>query len=149
MSSLGTLDDGLLPLLFSPTIFKLSLVRQIAPFLVSLGPPWLRRKAVELIPHEAVQKLRGMSDVMHEKAREILDLKRQELVHNPDFGDETYQGGLKDIISALGKLHAPSLYPKLMVLLVKANNATPEHEKLSENELTGQMTYVLLELART
>ena len=58
---------------------------------------------MELIPNEAVQKLKGMSDVMYEKAREILDLKRQELLRDPHFGDETRQGQLKDIISALGK----------------------------------------------
>lgn len=87
----------------SPTIFTLSLVRQFAPFLVRLGPPWFRRRLVEWIPNNAVQKLKGMSDVMHEKAKEILELKRQELKYDPHSGDEIQEGRLKDIISALGE----------------------------------------------
>ncbi|KAJ6612407.1 cytochrome P450 [Mycena sp. CBHHK59/15] len=41
-----------------PTIFSLSLVRQFAPFLVRLGPPWFRHKLVEWTPNEAVQRRR-------------------------------------------------------------------------------------------
>ncbi|KAF9445892.1 cytochrome P450 [Macrolepiota fuliginosa MF-IS2] len=110
-----------------PTIFTLALVRQFAPFLVRLGPPWLRRKLVEWIPNDAVQKLKGMSDVMHGKAKEILELKYQELEDNPDAENEAREGRLKDIISAL----------------VKANESAPEGERLSENELTGQMTVLI------
>ncbi len=62
-----------------------------------------------MIPNKAVQKLKGMSDVMHEKAREILELKRHELAHDPHFGDETRQGQVKDIISALGIYLSPNL----------------------------------------
>lgn len=43
-----------------------------------------------------------MSDVMHEKAKEILELKRQELNHNLHAGGEAHEGRLKDIITALG-----------------------------------------------
>lgn len=95
---------------FSPTIFKISLIRQFAPFLVRLGPPWFRRKLVEWTPSNIVQKLKDMSDVMHDRAKEILELKRQELKRNPHSGDEIQEGQLKDMISALSKSCVVSIY---------------------------------------
>ncbi|KAF5347595.1 hypothetical protein D9756_010703 [Leucocoprinus leucothites] len=90
-----------------PTMFRLSLVRQFAPFLVQLGPPWLRRKLVELLPHDAVQKLKEINQLT--------------------WREEMHEGRLKDIITAL----------------VKANEKASDHEKLSEIELTGQMTVLI------
>ena len=87
--------------LISPTIFRLSLVRQFAPFLARLGPPAFRRKLVEWTPNDAVQKVKKMADVMHETAKAILEQKRQEITDGVEAG--------KDIISVLRKSF-PSLY---------------------------------------
>lgn len=57
---------------------------------------------MDLIPHDAVQKLKGMSDTMHEKAVEILEFKRKELKYD-SRGEVTNEGRLKDIITALSK----------------------------------------------
>ncbi|KAF7341554.1 hypothetical protein MSAN_02052100 [Mycena sanguinolenta] len=62
-----------------PTIFSLSLVRQFAPFLVRLGPAWMRRRLVEWTPNAAVQKVKRMSDVMHQTAVDILADAREGL----------------------------------------------------------------------
>ncbi|KAJ7669588.1 cytochrome P450 [Mycena rosella] len=102
-----------------PTLFSLSLVRQFAPFLVRLGPAWARRRLVEWTPNAAVQKVKGMSDVMHERASSILASAR---------AAEAGKGArAKDIIS----------------LLLRANANARPGEELSEAELTGQMTVLI------
>ncbi|KAF4623118.1 hypothetical protein D9613_001355 [Agrocybe pediades] len=105
-----------------PTLFSLSLVRQFAPFLVKLGPPWFRRKLVEWTPHKSVQKVMNMSDVMHEKATEILGQKRAQAIDSTE-DDE------KDIIS----------------ILLRQNEKAKRSggEQLSDIELTGQMTVLV------
>ncbi|KAJ7152026.1 cytochrome P450 [Mycena filopes] len=102
-----------------PTLFSLSLVRQFAPFLVRLGPAWLRRKFVEWTPNKAVQKVKNMSDVMHDTAVNILTNARVS-IHSSD--DE-----LKTIIS----------------LLLSANDTAGTSERLSEAELAGQLTVMI------
>ncbi|KAF8193953.1 cytochrome P450 [Mycena galopus ATCC 62051] len=107
-----------------PTIFSLSLIRQFAPFLVRLGPAWIRRRLVEWTPNKAVQKVKRMSDVMHQTAVDILEDRRE--------GLRREEGGVlgaraKDIIS----------------LLLRANQIASTKEQLSEAELTGQMTVMI------
>lgn len=88
---------------FRPTIFSLSLVRQFAPFLSKLGPPSFRRKLVELTPNSAVQKVKNMSDVMHQTASQILRQKRAEIIQEVQDGDSPQSSSSrpKDIISIL------------------------------------------------
>ncbi|KAG6916982.1 hypothetical protein DXG01_004411, partial [Tephrocybe rancida] len=109
-----------------PTIFSLSLVRQFAPFLSRLGPPAFRRKLVDWIPNQAIQKVKGMSDVMHETALEILRRKRKDIVQEIE-AESPEASAAKDIIS----------------VLLRANNQATASEKLSEAELTGQMTVLI------
>ncbi|KAJ7358445.1 cytochrome P450 [Mycena albidolilacea] len=106
-----------------PTIFSLSLVRQFAPFLVRLGPAWMRRKLVEWTPNAAVQKVKRMSDVMHQTAVDILEDKREGLRRE----DGGMSARAKDIIS----------------LLLRANEGASSGDQLSEAELTGQMTVMI------
>ncbi|KAK0199521.1 cytochrome P450 [Desarmillaria ectypa] len=100
-----------------PTLFSLSLIRQFAPFLSRLGSPRFRRWLVEWTPNKAVQKVKSISDVMHDTAREILMAKREKI------GREGVKGH-RDIIS----------------VLLKANENAAEDAKMTEDELTGQMT---------
>ncbi|KAG5351256.1 hypothetical protein C0989_007233 [Termitomyces sp. Mn162] len=109
-----------------PTIFSLSLVRQFAPFLSRLGTPAFRRKLVEWTPNQAVQKVKSMSDVMHETALEILRRKREDITHEIET-ESLESSPAKDIIS----------------VLLRANNRATAAEKLSEAELTGQMTVLI------
>ncbi|KAK0197765.1 cytochrome P450 [Armillaria mellea] len=103
-----------------PTIFSLSLIRQFAPFLSKLGSPGFRRWLVEWTPNRAVQKVKSISDVMHNTAKEILVAKREEI------GREEVKGK-RDIIS----------------VLLDANEKATEEAKMTENELTGQMTVLI------
>lgn len=103
-----------------PTIFSLSLIRQFAPFLSKLGSPSFRRWLVEWTPNRAVQKVKSISDVMHGTAREILMAKREEI------GREGVKGN-RDIIS----------------VLLDANEKATEEAKMTENELTGQVTVLI------
>ncbi|KAF9490597.1 cytochrome P450 [Pleurotus eryngii] len=107
-----------------PTLFRLSIVRQFVPWLARIGSPALRRKLVELVPHEAVQKVKNSSDVMYTTARGILESKRERISEQTD---EDVDSSRQDIITEL----------------LKNNGRLPDSEKLSEEELIGQMTVLI------
>ncbi|KAF7422267.1 cytochrome P450-dit2 [Pleurotus ostreatus] len=107
-----------------PTLFRLSIVRQFVPWLTRIGPPAFRRKLVELVPHEAVQKVKNSSDVMYTTAKGILESKRKKI---PERRLETEGPSRQDIITEL----------------LKNNERLPESEQLSEEELIGQMTVLI------
>lgn len=104
-----------------PTIFSLALLRQFAPFFARLGSPAFRRRLVEWTPNKAVQKVKDISDVMDKTARDILEEKRETLMAEMGLGSQ------KDIIS----------------VLLRQNEKASEEEKLSDTELTGQMTVLI------
>jgi len=104
-----------------PTLFSLSLLRQFAPFLARLGPPQLRRHFVEWMPIPVIQKVKNMSDVMYNTARGILQQKLASVAVDKE------QSSGRDIISAL----------------LKANNQQVGGDKLTEDELIGQMTVLI------
>lgn len=56
-----------------------------------------------------------MSDIMHDRAKEILELKRQDLKRNPHSGDGIQEGQLKDMISALSKACVISIHVSFTV----------------------------------
>ncbi|KAJ2914093.1 hypothetical protein MD484_g6313, partial [Candolleomyces efflorescens] len=111
-----------------PTLFSFALVRQFTPFLVKLGPASFRRKIVERIPSRRVQKVKEISDVMHQYAGRILKERREqqkEIGLSSEGSSESERG--KDIIS----------------MLLKANEKAREEERMGDDELTGQMTVLI------
>ncbi|KZT25478.1 cytochrome P450 [Neolentinus lepideus HHB14362 ss-1] len=106
-----------------PTLFSLSLLRQFAPFLANLGSPSFRRTLVEHTPIKAVQKVKNMSDVMYNTARSIL---RQKTAEDGDSVSTTETGD-KDLLE----------------ILVKENSKALHGDKLSEDEIIGQMTVLI------
>ncbi|EPQ50340.1 cytochrome P450 [Gloeophyllum trabeum ATCC 11539] len=106
-----------------PTLFSLSLVRQFAPFLAKLGPPSLRRKLVEWTPIKSVQKVKDMSDVMYNTARSIL---RQKTDGDAEDAPTSAAGG-KDLLR----------------VLMKENKNALHDDKLTEDEIIGQMTVLI------
>ncbi|KAJ3519298.1 hypothetical protein NMY22_g13270 [Coprinellus aureogranulatus] len=141
-----------------PTLFSLSLLRTLTPFLVRLlslfsrlfslfsrllfpfDPypemgRWVGRWVVERIPSRRVRSVRESADVMDECARGILDERRW--AHRPEgdmcaghdgqSDDGTQQDRPKDITS----------------MLLKANTSSPPHLRMSDAELTGQMTVLI------
>ncbi|TEB13889.1 cytochrome P450, partial [Coprinellus micaceus] len=107
-----------------PTLFSLALIRNFAPFLVKLGPPSFRRWVVQRIPSRRVRRVVESSDVMHESAKRILEERRAALSMKDGGGDTSKP---KDIISTL--LHTNSL--------------CAEEERMSDAELTGQVTVLV------
>jgi cytochrome P450 len=103
-----------------PTLFKLSLVRQFAPFLSQLGSPSFRRKLVDLTPVSSVQAVKNMSDVMYATAKELLRQKQ----------NEVSLGIVQDERSIIGAL-------------LKANEKASAEDKMTEDELIGQITVLI------
>ncbi|KAH9857416.1 cytochrome P450 [Lenzites betulinus] len=107
---------------FQPVQMQLTLLRRLWPYIPNIGSPWLRRKIGDLIPNKTVQKLRGIVDVMHERSVAIYEEKKRLLEH----GDEAF----KDKVGE-GR--------DLMSILLRANMAAAEEDKLPEEELIGQI----------
>ncbi|KAF4577459.1 cytochrome P450-dit2 [Pleurotus pulmonarius] len=110
-----------------PTLFRLSIVRQFVPWLTRIGSPALRRKLVELVPHEAVQKVKNSSDVMYATAKGILESKREKMSGRRQKTEEDAGSSRQDIITEL----------------LRNNERLLDGEKLSEEELIGQMTVLI------
>ncbi|KAA1478681.1 cytochrome P450 [Dentipellis sp. KUC8613] len=108
-----------------PTLFSVSLIRQFAPFIARLGSPSFRRTIVEYTPNGTIQKIKNMSDVMYDTARDILQTKRRDIAKWGYEGSENE--GLKDVVS----------------VLMKENDRAAAAEKMTEDEIIGQMTVLI------
>lgn len=126
--------------------FKLNIFRRMTPYLVKLGPARLRGFLVRLIPSADVQKLCKIVDFMYETSVRIIEAKRAAL----EKGDEAVVqqvGRGKDIMSILRPLspshsHNVASADTDFFAKVKANMQASEDDRLPEEELIGQMTYV-------
>ncbi|KAI5121363.1 hypothetical protein M0805_000671 [Coniferiporia weirii] len=116
----STYSDALKNL--SPTNFNLLLHRQFLPWLVDIGSPAFRRKVLEYIPSGLIKEMTKIVDTMDDQSRQIFMKKKKAL----EDGDEAVQrqvGKGKDIMS----------------VLLRANLAAKEEDRLPERELIGQM----------
>ncbi|KAH9847438.1 cytochrome P450 [Lenzites betulinus] len=105
-----------LPLTFSP---EMMVIRQIPPIFTQLGPAWLRRWIVDHIPIVRAQKLKRVVHVLHQTSVKIVEEKKAAMRKGE------YATG-KDIMS----------------ILLKANMATDEAERLPDDQIVGQIKYV-------
>ncbi len=83
-------------------MIKISLLRRLLPYIPDISNPWLRRKLVELFPHEGVQHLKAIVDVMHRRSIEIYKEKIRAL----EKGDEAVKQNIgegRDLISILSE----------------------------------------------
>ncbi|TFY53271.1 hypothetical protein EVG20_g10195 [Dentipellis fragilis] len=108
-----------------PTLFSVSLIRQFAPFIARLGSPSFRRRIVDLTPNGTIQKIKNMSDVMYNTARDILQTKRRGIAEWSYEGPAN--GGLRDVVS----------------VLMKENARVAPAEQMTEDEIIGQMTVLI------
>ncbi|KAI0367643.1 cytochrome P450 [Pilatotrama ljubarskyi] len=106
-----------LPLSFTPLMM---VVRQLSPILTRLGPAWLRRWIVDRIPSDNIRKLKEAVDVLHSTAVRIIEEKKAVLQKGE------YAAG-KDIMS----------------VLLKANMSVGDSNKLSDEEIVGQINTLL------
>ncbi|KAI9063759.1 cytochrome P450 [Trametes sanguinea] len=106
-----------LPLSFTP---EMMLVRQLSPILTRLGPPSFRRWIVDHIPIPRTQKLKRVVDVLYDTSVKIVEEKKAAIAK----GD--YAAG-KDIMS----------------ILLKANMAADDSERLPDEQIIGQINTLL------
>ena len=86
-----------------PVSSKLAKILLFLPYVTKLGPGWLRRKIVDLMPFDVVHAMKNGIDALDAKAREVYTVKKAALLE----GDEavvTQVGRGKDILSVLSKL---------------------------------------------
>ncbi|KAI0737451.1 cytochrome P450 [Daedaleopsis nitida] len=106
---------------------RLDIVRNIVRPVMFLGPAWLRRMVVEMTPMKRVQRLKRISDTMYSKSIEVVKEKKSAIEKVDDAADWP-EGDGKDIMS----------------ILLKANMAASDKEKLSDEEVIAQVsTFVL------
>ncbi|KAI0761511.1 cytochrome P450 [Trametes elegans] len=107
---------------FQPATMQINILRRILPYLPEIGSPWFNRKILELIPHKGLQKLKSIVDKLHERAVFIYKEKKDAI----ERGDEAIS-------------HKVGEGRDLMSILLQANMAAEEEEKLPEEELIGQV----------
>ncbi|PCH36060.1 cytochrome P450 [Wolfiporia cocos MD-104 SS10] len=103
------------------------LLRPLVPCLSSMGPAWLRRLAVELLPYRPVQHLKSLIDIMAEQSEEIFLKKRAALLQ----GDEA-------VVRQVGE------GKDIMSILMNMNMSASECDRLSERELVAQLSTMTL-----
>lgn len=95
-----------LPILFffghRALLFNSTLERMASPYLVKLGPAWLRRWLLEQLPNRRIQRLKDISDILDESTRKVFFGKKAALEAGDELVKEQIASG-KDIISILRK----------------------------------------------
>lgn len=108
---------------FSPTYFSIQVFRVLAHRLEKLGPRSFRRWVVDHTPIRGVQKMKDITDTMDKHSREIFKQKKEALAAGDD-ALKTQVGEGKDIMS----------------ILLRANMAASEEDRLLEEELIAQIS---------
>ncbi|KAH7928032.1 cytochrome P450 [Leucogyrophana mollusca] len=106
-----------------PGLFKIFIARQFLPLVVKIGPASFRRFLVKITPWKALREIDSIVDIMDQTSTEVFRSKKLAL----EQGDEAVMqqvGQGKDIMS----------------ILLKANMAASEEDRLPESELLAQMT---------
>ncbi|KAI8976691.1 cytochrome P450 [Trametes punicea] len=106
-----------LPLSFTP---EMMVVRQLSPLLTKLGPAWFRRWIVDHIPISRTQKLKRVVDVLHQTSVKIVEEKKAAL-------QKGHYGAGNDI----------------MGVLLQANMAARQEERLPDDHIVGQINTLL------
>ena len=87
--------------------------RMMLPYFRNLGPKWLRRWFLDLLPIEPIQRIKGIVDIMDEHTQRIFFEKRAALLAGDMAVKEQVANG-KDIMSILCKLiPVPNLLDKV------------------------------------
>ncbi|PIL32248.1 cytochrome P450 [Ganoderma sinense ZZ0214-1] len=107
---------------FFPEMMKSILIRVFLPILVHIGTPAFRRRVVELIPLESVQRIRHISDVLHERSVRIFAEKKAALAK----GDEALK-------------HEIGEGQDIMSILLRENVMASREDKLPDDELIAQI----------
>jgi len=120
-SPYATTIKNLLPYIFSFAVFLPYL-----EWIVKLGPPAFRRRLISIIPSKKLLELRDMVDLMDRTSATIFSTKKAAL----SKGDSNMKEGVES-----GK--------DLMSILLRANMAIHESERLPDSELLAQMSSLI------
>ncbi|KAI0370603.1 cytochrome P450 [Pilatotrama ljubarskyi] len=108
---------------FVPTLSQAKGLQQYLPLYEAIVPKGWRRPIAEWIPSATLKRLIAIADTMRRRSEEIYEQKKRALL----AGDEALKlqvGEGKDLMS----------------ILLKANMAASEEDRLPEEELIGQMS---------
>ncbi|OCH89968.1 cytochrome P450 [Obba rivulosa] len=103
-----------------PTLDKLLFERLPLPILVKIGPGWLRRRLVELIPIRPVKDWINIVDTMESNARQVCDGKRRAI----EKGDIAQLGAGQDILTRL----------------LQANMSASDEDRVDDDEIVAHMS---------
>ncbi|KAJ3513699.1 hypothetical protein NMY22_g14961 [Coprinellus aureogranulatus] len=113
--------------LLVPAGMKLNFWRFVViPRVSHIGPKWFRRAVIDFLSlfWTDLRRYRDIIDVIADTSKEILDEKKEAL-RRGDEGLKAQVGRGRDIMS----------------ILLKANMSASEEDRLSDDELLGQMSY--------
>ncbi|KAI0314380.1 cytochrome P450 [Amylostereum chailletii] len=108
------------------TFAKVQMAAVFLPFVTRYGSPSVLRWLAERAPSQALRDMVKISDTLDRKSREVLERKRALFAQGDDMAVNQIGGG-KDLMS----------------ILLKANNAVNEEDRLPDDELVGQATTLL------
>ena len=120
-----------------PAIFQLHRFRILTPYL----PSAIRKLVCRLIPNENMKTYISIVDTMDEQSRRIYYDKKAALEKGDESVIQQMSEG-KDIMSILSTYYIHISRQVADSVLVKANLEASEEDKLPEDELIGQMSYV-------
>ncbi|CDO70229.1 hypothetical protein BN946_scf184942.g29 [Trametes cinnabarina] len=112
---------------FFPQMARSIVLRLLLPVAVKIGPPQFRRRVVDMIPADQVQRMKDISDILHARSVLIFNEKKTALAQ----GDEAIKhqiGEGRDIMS----------------ILLRANMLASDEDKLGDDELIGQISTMIL-----
>ncbi|PPR04155.1 hypothetical protein CVT24_010715 [Panaeolus cyanescens] len=106
-----------------PVSLKLVFLRLYAlHHLIKIGSPAFRRLMIAISPFPALREARDIADSLHRSALEIFEVKRKALFDGDKETTQQFTQG-RDILS----------------ILMKLNMEAPEEDKISDEELYGQI----------
>lgn len=109
--------------MFIPSLYGLALYLQFWPYIEATIPLSLRRFLAQKLPHQGFQRLRRVVNTMYDRSIDIYNEKKAAIAK----GDE----GVKQLFRE-GK--------DLMSILLRANMTAEDKDRLSDEELIGQMS---------
>lgn len=118
-----------------PTLGPMFLLFRLLPYLEKLGSPSFRRRLLLAFPWPRLQKCREIADLLTQNSHEILNEKREALMKGDDEASKLVEqvGEGKDIMS----------------VLLRANMAASEEDRLPDSELLGHISTLLFAAMET
>lgn len=113
----------------------------VVSHLCDVGPAWMRRIIVAAVPNARVKRLKDIVDTMYARSVGIMEGKKRAVQHGDSELMEQIGEG-KDVMSILRTFLSGYVIVSADRALVRANMGADAKEKLSDDEIVAQMSYV-------